>query len=54
MRDLMLHNSSVMGSNMVIICQLLSAKEFTGAVEAFCKLLQRRETLYFQYVVTIQ
>lgn len=52
--DLMLHDSSVTGSNMVISCHLLSEIEFTAGFEACCMLLQRSKASYFQYTVTIQ
>ena len=49
MTGLTLHNSSLMRSNMVITCQLLSEIEFTGGFGVYCKLLEKKDIVLPAY-----
>lgn len=47
--DIMLHNSFIRGTNMIITSQILYEIEFIGGIKFYCKLLQRRETVLPTY-----
>lgn len=49
MTEIMLHNSFIMGTNMIITSQILYKIEFIGGIKFYCKLLQKRETLIPMY-----